>query len=92
MIRRLLYKFQTWVRNYENDAPDMEANTVREREQADIEGLRFTVMPARGGTIVQLRKYNDKRDENEYTTYVIPDGEDIPAEVGKIVGMEIMKA
>ena len=29
--------------------------SVREREEADIEGMRFCVMPAEGGTIVQMR-------------------------------------
>ena len=64
---------------------------VRESHEADIDGLRFTVMPARGGTIVQLRSYDSKRDQHEYATYVIPDGEDIAAEVGRIVSMELLK-
>jgi hypothetical protein len=65
---------------------------VREKHEADIEGLRFTVMPARGGTIVQLRSYDSKRDQHEYATYVIPDGEDISAEVGRIVSMELIRS
>lgn len=67
-------------------------NSVRESHEADIEGLRFTVMPARGGTIVQLRSFDIKHDRHEYTTYVIPDGEDIAKEIGSIVSVELMKA
>jgi hypothetical protein len=66
--------------------------SVHEKHEADIEGLRFTVMPARGGTIVQLRSYDSKRDQHEYATYVIPDGEDIAAEVGRIVSMELIRS
>lgn len=65
---------------------------VRESHEADIEGLRFTVMPARGGTIVQLRSYNMKNDRNDYVTYVIPDGQDIAEEVGRIVSMELIRS
>jgi hypothetical protein len=65
---------------------------VREREEADIEGLRFTVMPARGGTIVQLRTYDRRKDESNMSTYVIPDGHDVAEEVGRIVSMELIRA
>ena len=65
---------------------------VRESHEADIEGLRFTVMPARGGTIVQLRNYDSKNDRHTYATYVIPDGEDISKEIGNIVSMELIRS
>lgn len=71
---------------------DIGLNKVRESHEADIEGLRFTVMPARGGTIVQLRSYNMKNDRNDYVTYVIPDGQDIAEEVGRIVSMELLRS
>ena len=86
-----------WIRNKLHNFifPSPEADVgikVRENTEADVEGLRFTVMPARGGTIVQIRQYDHKRDENHTVTYVIPDGEDIAVEVGRIVSMELMRA
>jgi hypothetical protein len=85
-----------WIRNKLHNFifPQPVANeiAVSETPEADIEGLRFTVMPARGGTIVQIRTYDTKRDSNQYTTYVIPDGQDIAEEVGRIVSMELIRA
>ena len=66
--------------------------SVREREEADIEGMRFTVMPAEGGTIVQMRVYDRRKDENNTKTYVIPETEpDIAHRIGQIVAMELIR-
>jgi len=95
MIRKLFYKFHKWVWDYQSEnnvyAKAAMTGTVRESGEADIDGMRFTVMPARGGTIIQMRVYDRKRDEGNNTTYVIPDGEDIAQEVGRIVSMEMLK-
>jgi hypothetical protein len=98
MIRKTLYKFLRWVGSYDQERRDREiysgtaiaGNSVRAREDVEVDGLRFNVMTARGGTVVQLRKYDSRKDENKYTTYVIPDGENIAEEIGKIVSMELL--
>jgi hypothetical protein len=65
---------------------------VRSSEAPDIEGLRFTVMPAEGGTIVQMRIYDRRKDESNNKTYVIPDTEqDVAHRVGQIVAMELIR-
>ena len=97
MIRRTLYNFIKWIYNYQHEneiyaKTAVAGNTIRVSDEADIDGLRFTVMPARGGTIIQMRTYDRKRDENNHTTYVIPEGADIAVEVGRIVSLELIKA
>jgi hypothetical protein len=90
-IRRKLHSFLY---------PDKEINiikmpsdrAVRECGEADIEGMRFTVMPAEGGTIVQMRIYDRRKDENHTKTYVIPDTEqDIAHRIGQIVALELIR-
>lgn len=56
-----------------------------------VDGLQFTVMPARGGTIVQIRYYDRTHDRDTNTTYVIRDDEDVAVEIGRIVSMELFK-
>lgn len=66
--------------------------SIRESNDVDIEGMRFTVMPADGGTIVQIRTYDRRKDESKNKTYVIPDTEqDIAHRVGQIVALELLK-
>ena len=66
--------------------------SVRESDGPDIEGMRFSVMVAEGGTIVQMRTYDRRKDEQHNKTYVIPDTEqDIAHRIGQIVSLEMMK-
>jgi hypothetical protein len=57
----------------------------------DVDGLNFTVMPAQGGTIVQLRKWDSKLERNGTSTHIIADGQDVAEAIGKIVAMELWK-
>jgi hypothetical protein len=66
--------------------------SVHAKETPDIEGMRFTVMPAEGGTIIQMRVYDRRKDESNNKTYVIPDSEqDVAHRVGQIVAMELIR-
>ena len=66
--------------------------SVRESNDVDIEGMRFTVMPAEGGTIIQMRTYDRRKDESNNKTYIIPDTEeDIAHRIGQIVAMELIR-
>jgi hypothetical protein len=60
--------------------------------EIDVTGLSFNVMSAQGGTIVQLRKYDDKLSCNHYSTHIIAEGEDVAESIGKIVAIELWKA
>lgn len=53
--------------------------------------IRFNVMPARGGTIVQLHQYDRRTDDTTTLTYVISDGEDVATRVAEIVSMEMLR-
>jgi len=84
-------KILNWGRNYNNIKDSMVINSVRTRDTAEVDGIRFTVMSARGGTIVQLTSYDRAKDRNDTVTHVIPDGEDVAATVGQIVSMELWR-
>ena len=58
----------------------------------DVDGLNFNVMPAQGGVIVQLRRYDRKLDRNDNSTHIIHEGDDIAEAIGKIVALELWKA
>lgn len=53
--------------------------------------LRFNVLPAQGGTIIEIRNYDRKDDRNHTSTYVIPEGEDLSTSIAHIVSMELLK-
>lgn len=53
--------------------------------------MRFTVTPARGGTVISVNQYDDKKDENIITLYVIPDDKDFKNEIANIMSLELLK-
>ena len=84
-------KIISWVRDDWNSCQPKISVDCSE-PSVDIEGLRFNVMPAQGGTIVQIRHYDRKTDRNNNITYIIPDGDDIAERIGQIVSMELLRA
>jgi hypothetical protein len=98
MIRGLLYKLHKWVWDYgREDEINIKAGTISYQSNpissglADIDGLRFTVMPAMGGTIVQVRLHDSRKADPQASTYIIPQGDDVATEIGRIVSMELIK-
>lgn len=81
-----------WVRDdWYNSQPAGQDLPVATRS-VDVEGLSFNVMPATGGTVVQIRSYDRRTDRNNNITHVIPDGEDISERIGQIVSMELLRS
>jgi hypothetical protein len=78
-------------RDEDYHAKEIALSPVRQ-PSVDIEGLSFNVMPAQGGVIVQLRKYDRKADRNDTATHIIPTGDDVAETIGKIVAMELWRA
>ncbi len=90
MIEWLRHKLHNFI--FPSEAVSAKLSTVRESDGPDIEGMRFNVMVAEGGTIVQMRTYDRRKDESHNKTYVIPDTEqDIAHRIGQIVSLEMMK-
>lgn len=53
--------------------------------------ITFELTSAVGGRILNVRRYDDRKDRNDNQTYVIPSGEDVGARVAKILNLELLK-
>lgn len=53
--------------------------------------LRFNLLPARGGCVLEIRTHDTRNHEWDTVTHIIPDGADIAKAVGDIVAMEALK-
>lgn len=90
---------RNWLRNklrnfiYPDDYTEKSAVVAVDEERIEEENtLKFTVTPARGGIIVQVRNYDRKRDESNYTTHVIHDDEHVSERVSEIISMSLLRA
>ena len=78
------------------DAKAMKMGTLGvaqiERSRAEGEGrITFELSTAIGGRILNVRQYDDRKDQPRQQTYVIPNGEDIGERVAKIINLEMFK-
>jgi hypothetical protein len=67
---------------------------VAQVERGRPEGERrisFELSTAVGGKILNVRQYDDRKDQHNQQTYVIPNGEDIGERVAKIINLEMFK-
>lgn len=63
-----------------------------ERGRAEGEDrISFELTSAVGGRILNVRRYDERKDRHDTQTYVIPSGEDIGARVAKILNLELLK-
>ena len=53
--------------------------------------ITFELTAAVGGRILNVRRYDDRKDRHDNQTYVIPSGEDVGARVAKIINLELLK-
>lgn len=63
-----------------------------ERGRAEGEDrITFELTSAIGGRILNVRRYDDRKDQHNNTTYVIASGEDVGERVSKILNLELLK-
>ena len=91
MKKTIKQRFVEWL--LRNDHEDHYAQDIAvEQSDIDLEGsVRFDLMSATGGRILQVRRWDRKRDNHEMVTYVIPSGEDVGQRVAKILNLELIK-
>lgn len=53
--------------------------------------ISFELSSAVGGRILNVRRYDERKDRHDSQTYVIPTGEDIGERVAKIINLELIK-
>lgn len=81
-------------RDYSNQivGAKMSSGAMVERgPQQGEDRIIFELSSAVGGRILNVRRYDDRKDRHDTQTYVIPNGEDVGARVTKIINLELIK-
>jgi hypothetical protein len=68
--------------------------SVAQIERGRAEGedrITFELTTAIGGRILNVRRYDDRKDRHDQQTYIIPNGEDLGQRVAKILNLEQYK-
>jgi hypothetical protein len=75
------------------DVDDAELVYAEDCDGVDLhsQGFRLQVYGASGGTIVETTKYDQKKDENRHSLYVVTEDKDLGQELAKIITMEQLR-
>jgi hypothetical protein len=85
-------KLVNWLSSNEADilAPNDVKCGIENRINMD-RALAFSVLPATGGYVVEIRTWDQKNHEWISKAHIIPNGEDIAHRVGQIVAIEFLR-
>ena len=79
--------------NYKNEANQTKGiEAPRADEVAAEQAIRFKVIKAQGGTIIETQMYNRRKDQSAIGLYIIHDDQNLGQEIAKIITMEALKA
>jgi len=79
-----------WLR--ENTKMAIGSQIAIEKGRAEGEDrISFELTSAVGGRILNVRRYDNRKDQHDTQTYVIPSGEDVGSRVAKIINLELIK-
>jgi len=53
--------------------------------------IRFSVQAVNGGTIIETRWYDPKKDESRVKLHIVTSDQDLSESIGKIVTMELLQ-
>jgi hypothetical protein len=94
-----LTKKKTWkqrLRDWLNDENEGEAivsigiDSVSNSLDSN-ESIRFSVYRASGGLIVETRKYDHRKDQNNHQLHIITDDKNLGTELAKIITLEALR-
>ena len=83
------YKYEE-ERNIKMATIGAQALVERGRPEGE-DRISFELSTAVGGRILNVRRYDERKDRNDSQTYVIPQGVDVGERVAKIVNLELIK-
>jgi len=98
MIRLIWAKIVKWAWDYSYELSDPRDRLISvslgEDEESGIDlpdPIRFKVQQVSGGTVVETKWYDYKKDENRVKLHIVTSDENLAESIGKIVTMELLQ-
>lgn len=85
------YEKRGWLEENTKMAIGMGTAMVERGRPEGENRINFELSTAVGGRILNVRRYDDRKDQHNNQTYVIPNGEDVGERVAKIINLELFK-
>lgn len=96
-LKKLVYRWSIQGSNLESDERanqfgSLSTATVEEaRGLSNSNGIRLEFYKANGGYVIETRKYDRRKDENNVQLYLITNDQVLSDELSKIITMESLR-
>lgn len=81
-------RFRNWLFNDDSDVPVLSRDEPGELNFREDQALHFTVIPAAGGRIVQVRGYDERNDRHINKLHIITPDEELATSLAQILQIE----
>ena len=93
MLDWLKIRIRGWLINdYDSQVQSSPLASSDSSRIASAELFNVSIYPASGGTVLEIRRWDAKKDENMYNLHIIPEGDDFSKRCADIISLEIMKS
>ena len=70
----------------------MDESDVEEKDRLELpDPIRFRVQQVNGGTVIETKYYDHKKDEERIKLHIVTPDENLSESIGKIVTMELLQ-
>ena len=84
-------QIQEWPEPKRRSGGGTQIATLPGATNLESRGTRFTLYAAAGGIVIELFTYDPRSDETITKMHVIPEDEDLPAALSKIITLEALR-
>jgi hypothetical protein len=81
-------RLRNWLFNDDSDVPVLSKSDPDELNFREDQSLHFTVIPAAGGRIVQVRGYDERNDRHINKLHIITPDEELATSLAQILQIE----
>ena len=96
MIRYIWSRMMKWGWDYSRDlhTDDFNEHSICISDNSSIDmdkAIRLSVLPAKGGCVLETRTFDKKTHDWTTEAHIIPDGDDVAHRIGQIVALELLR-
>ena len=91
MKKTLKQRIRNWLNNDDDDYNEVVRSDDETIHLSRASSVRFEIHQAAGGRVVQTRRYDERKDQNFESLYIITPDQDFGREIDKIITMEALR-
>ena len=90
-MNRFKRKLRQWLYDCENSCVSVSGSDPIEHYEHYDHNINFSLIPARGGFVLSVRRYYHHQDESKRELYLINQEDNVGERIARIINLEMIK-